>query len=97
MESYSRVIESLAFNLMARIDDLLYVDDATKKRAAMEAGVHLQRPRFHGFSSSSSMVGRPAFGNSSLTTRNPGKRRSSFSSTSNIDRLEEALERLTFN
>ncbi|CAI9296380.1 unnamed protein product [Lactuca saligna] len=97
VESYSRVIESLAFNLMARIDDLLYVDDATKKRAAMVAGVHLQRPRFHGFSSSSSMVGRPSFGNSSMTIRNPGKRRSSFSSTSNIDRLEEALERLTFN
>lgn len=34
LESYSRVMESLAFNIMARIDDLLYVDDASKKRAA---------------------------------------------------------------
>ncbi|XP_041021541.1 rop guanine nucleotide exchange factor 1-like [Juglans microcarpa x Juglans regia] len=34
LESYSRVMESLAFNIMARIDDLLYVDDATKQRAA---------------------------------------------------------------
>ncbi|KAL4277984.1 hypothetical protein GQ457_03G037780 [Hibiscus cannabinus] len=33
LESYSRVMESLAFNITARIDDLLYVDDATKKRA----------------------------------------------------------------
>lgn len=30
MESYSRVLESLAFNILARIDDLLYVDDLTK-------------------------------------------------------------------
>ncbi|KAL1808167.1 hypothetical protein ACET3Z_025157 [Daucus carota] len=30
LESYSRVLESLAFNLVARIDDLLYVDDLTK-------------------------------------------------------------------
>ncbi|RVX15972.1 Rop guanine nucleotide exchange factor 5 [Vitis vinifera] len=29
LESYSRVMESLAFNIMARIDDLLYIDDAT--------------------------------------------------------------------
>lgn len=36
LESYSRVMESLAFNLMARIDDLMYVDDATKRRAMAE-------------------------------------------------------------
>ena len=30
LESYSRVMESLAFNIMARIDDILYVDDAIK-------------------------------------------------------------------
>ncbi|XP_074312867.1 rop guanine nucleotide exchange factor 1-like [Silene latifolia] len=34
LESYSRVTESLAFNIMARIDDLLFVDDATKKSAS---------------------------------------------------------------
>ncbi|KAL9244828.1 hypothetical protein vseg_018550 [Gypsophila vaccaria] len=33
LESYSRVMESLAFNIMARIDDLLFVDDATKQSA----------------------------------------------------------------
>lgn len=36
LESYSRVTESLAFNIMARIDDVLYVDDATKRCAAAE-------------------------------------------------------------
>ncbi|XP_020207628.1 rop guanine nucleotide exchange factor 7 isoform X2 [Cajanus cajan] len=30
LESYSRVLESLAFNMVARIDDVLYVDDLTK-------------------------------------------------------------------
>ncbi|XP_075483916.1 rop guanine nucleotide exchange factor 1-like isoform X1 [Primulina tabacum] len=37
LESYSRVMESLAFNLVARIDDLLYVDDATKQRVMAES------------------------------------------------------------
>ncbi|KAK6946499.1 PRONE domain, partial [Dillenia turbinata] len=37
LESYSRVMESLAFNIIARIDDLLYVDDATKRCAAAES------------------------------------------------------------
>ncbi|RDX94516.1 Rop guanine nucleotide exchange factor 7, partial [Mucuna pruriens] len=30
LESYSRVLECLAFNMVARIDDVLYVDDLTK-------------------------------------------------------------------
>lgn len=30
LECYSRVLESMAFNIVARIDDLLYVDDLTK-------------------------------------------------------------------
>lgn len=37
LESYSRVMESLAFNIVARIDDVLYVDDATKRSAASES------------------------------------------------------------
>ncbi|KAE8659828.1 prolyl endopeptidase-like [Hibiscus syriacus] len=37
LESYSRVMESLAFNIAERIDDLLYVDDATEKRAIAAA------------------------------------------------------------
>lgn len=31
LESYSRAVESLASNIVARIDDLLYVDDLTKQ------------------------------------------------------------------
>ncbi|XP_010423405.1 PREDICTED: rop guanine nucleotide exchange factor 5 [Camelina sativa] len=31
LESYSRTVESLASNIVARIDDLLYVDDLTKQ------------------------------------------------------------------
>ncbi|XP_059296652.1 rop guanine nucleotide exchange factor 7-like isoform X1 [Lycium ferocissimum] len=30
LESYSRVLESLAFNIIARVDDLLYTDDLNK-------------------------------------------------------------------
>jgi hypothetical protein len=37
LESYSRVLESLAFNIIARIDDVIYVDDVTKKSAAAES------------------------------------------------------------
>lgn len=49
LESYSRVIESLAFNLMARIDDLQYVDDAAKQHAA---AVSLPRPGRREFAAS---------------------------------------------
>ncbi|KAK1416483.1 hypothetical protein QVD17_32274 [Tagetes erecta] len=100
LESYSRVIESLAFNLMARIDDLLYVDDATKKRAtaaaSVSAGARLHRPPVRG-SSWSSMVAPPDLSPSPLTIRERGKRQFSYSSTGNNDTMEEALERLTFN
>lgn len=100
LESYSRVIESLAFNLMARIDDLLYVNDATKKRAMATAGVSAsarpQRPKVRG-SSWSSMVAPPDLSPSLLTIRERGKRRLSYSATGNNDTMEEALERLTFN
>ncbi|KAH7835869.1 hypothetical protein Vadar_030684 [Vaccinium darrowii] len=37
LESYSRVMECLAFNVMARIDDVLYVDDSTKQCIAAES------------------------------------------------------------
>ncbi|GAB4853110.1 Rop guanine nucleotide exchange factor 1 [Ancistrocladus abbreviatus] len=37
LESYSRVMESLAFNIMARIDDVLFADDAKKKSASAES------------------------------------------------------------
>lgn len=37
LESYSRVMESLAFNIIARIDDVMYVDDTIKRCAAVES------------------------------------------------------------
>lgn len=37
LESYSRVTESLAFNIIARIDDVIYVDDATKRCTAVNS------------------------------------------------------------
>ncbi|XP_021641361.1 rop guanine nucleotide exchange factor 1 isoform X2 [Hevea brasiliensis] len=48
IESYSRVMESLAFSIMARIDDLLYVDDATKQRAAAESSSLYDQGRLEG-------------------------------------------------
>ncbi|KAM6581251.1 hypothetical protein CsatA_005025 [Cannabis sativa] len=41
LESYSRVMESVAFNIMARIDDILYVDDAIKKNADSQSAPDL--------------------------------------------------------
>ncbi|XP_044475448.1 rop guanine nucleotide exchange factor 1-like isoform X2 [Mangifera indica] len=64
LESYSRVMESLAFNILARIDDLLYVDDATKQRlhaAAESASLYDQgwlgcAPRQKGVSLGPSLI-----------------------------------------
>ncbi|MQM07599.1 hypothetical protein Taro_040441 [Colocasia esculenta] len=48
LESYSRVMESLAFNIIARIDDVIYVDDATKKSSAPEMVSLFNRGGFGG-------------------------------------------------
>ncbi|XP_060199895.1 rop guanine nucleotide exchange factor 1-like [Lycium barbarum] len=56
LESYSRVLESLAFNLMARIEDLLYVDDATRRRAAEESAAMLDQQQ--GFFNAHSLQNR---------------------------------------
>lgn len=37
LESYSRVLESLAFTIIARIDDVLYADDLVKRSFAPES------------------------------------------------------------
>ncbi|KAL3845369.1 hypothetical protein ACJIZ3_002772 [Penstemon smallii] len=64
LESYSRVLESLAFYIMARIDDLLYVDDATKQRLMAESMAFPNRRGFTRTNSdkifrSSSLTGSP--------------------------------------
>ncbi|KAK7312196.1 hypothetical protein VNO77_35881 [Canavalia gladiata] len=48
LESYSRVMESLAFNIMARIDDVLYVDDSIKRCAAADSISLFSRGGFGG-------------------------------------------------
>ncbi|KAL1561120.1 rop guanine nucleotide exchange factor 1-like [Salvia divinorum] len=94
LESYSRVLESIAFNLLARIDDLLYVDDATRQRAMAESQPILSRRGSVGahhdlynqrtfsnqssFSSSSSLVGSP-FRYSVPVTQRPSRLRRSLS------------------
>jgi hypothetical protein len=37
LESYSRVLESLAFTIIARIDDVLYADDLVKRSLAPQS------------------------------------------------------------
>ncbi|KAF7841409.1 rop guanine nucleotide exchange factor 1 [Senna tora] len=48
LESYSRVMESLAFNIMARIDDVLYVDDTIKRCATTDSISLFSRGGFGG-------------------------------------------------
>ncbi|XP_008785476.1 rop guanine nucleotide exchange factor 7-like [Phoenix dactylifera] len=40
LESYSRVLESLAYNIVARIDDLLCADDLTKHSDQYSSSIH---------------------------------------------------------
>ncbi|KAM1088130.1 hypothetical protein ACFX19_016281 [Malus domestica] len=37
LESYCRVMDSISFDIMARMDDLLYADGSTKQQAAAES------------------------------------------------------------
>ncbi|GFP80136.1 rop guanine nucleotide exchange factor 1 [Phtheirospermum japonicum] len=108
LESYSRVLESLAFNLTARIDDLLYVDDATKQRAMAESISMLNNQRrsmgAHNQYSSSSVSNQSSY-SSSLNgspfrysvsaTQRPKRRRRSVSQSVYHDPLDVELENLT--
>ncbi|KAF5745789.1 Rho guanyl-nucleotide exchange factor 1 [Tripterygium wilfordii] len=86
LESYSRVMESLAFNIMARIDDVLYADDATKRCAAAESmfsrggvgGIPIQKrmspsPFSIQHTPYASPFATPTFCSSSPITRSPGR------------------------
>ncbi|KAK6131034.1 hypothetical protein DH2020_035222 [Rehmannia glutinosa] len=110
LESYSRVLESLAFNLTARIDDLLYVDDATKRRAMAESISMLNQRRSMGAhdlhnqyspsllsnqsTNSSSLTGSP-FRYSVPVTQRPKRLRRSVSQSVTRDSLDIELENLT--
>ncbi|KAG9156375.1 hypothetical protein Leryth_009233 [Lithospermum erythrorhizon] len=84
LESYSRVMESVAFNIMARIDDVLFVDDATKQRAAAEAASFFNRGGLGGlpvqkrmspspFSVRHAPYATPSFCSSPPSSRSPKK------------------------
>lgn len=102
------MMESLAFNIMARIDDLLYVDDATKQRAAVELTSYDQG-RFIGAvpkqkrispspfsidqqSSAASSFRLPSFYSPDRIVRSPSR----LNKIKLRDPLDEALEKLTF-
>ncbi|ESQ53082.1 hypothetical protein EUTSA_v10024857mg [Eutrema salsugineum] len=71
LESYSRVMESMAFNITARIDDVLYVDDAMRRSVSATESLSL----FSGlkpFSGQGSPYGSPfATPSLSLASRSP--------------------------
>ncbi|XAR64241.1 hypothetical protein NMG60_11024507 [Bertholletia excelsa] len=105
LESYSRVMESLAFNIMARIDDLLYVDDATKQEAASKLALMLNHGGFNGVLPMQKRISPSQFSlkhncsnisSSKQKLGSPMRRYSSVNKKSLWDSLDENLERLTF-
>lgn len=104
------MMESLAFNIMARIDDLLYVDDATKQRAAAETTSLYDQTRFNGTipkqkrilpspfslqrSSSTSPFRIPSF--YSLVRSPRGRAHALLNQSDLRARIDGALEKLTF-
>ncbi|KAI3799888.1 hypothetical protein L1987_35193 [Smallanthus sonchifolius] len=62
LESYSRVLESLAFNIVARIDDLLYVDDLSKQSENRASRVSTSSHKRVSVSTTSGSPFRPGFG-----------------------------------
>ncbi|KAI3721257.1 hypothetical protein L2E82_32263 [Cichorium intybus] len=61
LESYSRVLESLAYNIVARIDDLLYVDDLSKQSDNRTSRVSTSSHKRVSVTTSASPY-RPSFG-----------------------------------
>nr|XP_043632333.1 rop guanine nucleotide exchange factor 7-like [Erigeron canadensis] len=62
LESYSRVLESLAFNIVARIDDLLYVDDLSRQSENRPSRVSTSTHKRVSVSTTSGSPYRPSFG-----------------------------------
>lgn len=109
LESYSRVMESLAFNIMARIDDVLYVDDATKRCAAAESlslfsrgglgGLPIQKrmspsPFSIHHTPFASPFGTPTFCSSTPIMGSPGRAPSSLRRTSFKEATDPKSEKL---
>lgn len=70
LESYSRVLESLAFNIIARIDDVLYADDAVKKSGSSESASLFNRPSLQGLPNKK-MISPSIFSNHSSPAASP--------------------------
>lgn len=101
------MIESVAFNLMARIEDLLYIDEATRLRAAAESisivsqrgltgDFTLQKQVHSGpvsiqLNSCASLLRKPAFCSGAPLVRKLKRIQASPKNT-----LDDKLERLTF-
>ena len=82
-------MESLAFNITARIDDLLYVDDATKQRAAAESISLYDQGRFGGALPKQRRISLSPFPFRHAPSGNPCAMRASYSS----DEVGESPER----
>lgn len=101
------MVESLAFNLMARIDDILYIDEATRLCAAAESisifsnrgltgDFKLQKQAPPGpvsiqLNSYAPLIRKPAFCSGAPLVRKLKRTRASPK-----DPLDDKLERLTF-
>ncbi|XVF73920.1 hypothetical protein PTKIN_Ptkin13bG0019500 [Pterospermum kingtungense] len=92
LESHSRVMERLALNIMARIDDLLYVDDATKQRAAAESISLHDQGRFVCAVHKQRRISESPFSYQRAGT--PGAMRASYSSS---DEIGESPDRIVCN
>ncbi|KAL6011826.1 hypothetical protein ACLOJK_002292 [Asimina triloba] len=108
LESYSRVMESLAFNIIARVDDLIYVDDATKQCLAAETnslfgrggfGLPIQKKispspfSIHNTPYASPFT-TPTFFSHSPLLRSPGKNQSTLVKGSLQEKQDGKLEQL---
>ncbi|XP_065866688.1 rop guanine nucleotide exchange factor 1 [Euphorbia lathyris] len=110
LESYSRVMESLAFNIMARIDDVLYVDDTTKRCAAAESASLFNRSGLGGLpvqkrmspspfsvqqSPFTSPFATPTFNSSTPVTGSPRRTPSYLKKNNSKEASDEKLEKPT--
>ncbi|KAL9672273.1 hypothetical protein QQ045_028523 [Rhodiola kirilowii] len=103
LESYSRVLESLAYNIVARIDDVLYVDDLTSHSDKFPSGSTVSVTSHKRVSISLSMPclgtpyktasATPSFSPSPLISPARGERTPFLNSTNNINHLNKPPRR----
>ncbi|KAL1196984.1 Rop guanine nucleotide exchange factor 5 [Cardamine amara subsp. amara] len=102
LESYSRALESLASNIVARIDDLLYVDDLTKQsddnnllsNPTVSIIAHKKIPYLISASGTpyrTSFSTTPGFSPSMISPRKGGERTPSYSTKNTNKVIEKGL------